>query len=174
MDDLDALWPWWAARPHMRAVLCVDNSGADIVLGMLPLAREIVRRGGRAVIAANETPSINDITIAELRPLLARAAEGDAVLRDALADGRLSAISSGNDMPLIDLRRVSPALAAAAEEADLLVLEGMGRSIETNLGVRLRLAACLNLGMVKLPEVAACLRGPLYGCVCRFLPPVDA
>lgn len=32
-------------RPHKRALLFVDNSGADIVLGMLPLARELLRRG---------------------------------------------------------------------------------------------------------------------------------
>ncbi len=31
--------------PHRRALLFVDNSGADIVLGMLPLARELLRRG---------------------------------------------------------------------------------------------------------------------------------
>ena len=32
-------------RPHKRALLFVDNSGADVVLGMLPLARELLRRG---------------------------------------------------------------------------------------------------------------------------------
>lgn len=34
-------------KPHKykRALLFVDNSGADIVLGMLPLARELLRRG---------------------------------------------------------------------------------------------------------------------------------
>lgn len=30
---------------HKRALLFVDNSGADVVLGMLPLARELLRRG---------------------------------------------------------------------------------------------------------------------------------
>lgn len=33
------------SRPHKRALLFVDNSGADVVLGMLPLARELLRRG---------------------------------------------------------------------------------------------------------------------------------
>lgn len=32
-------------QPYKRALLFVDNSGADIVLGMLPLARELLRRG---------------------------------------------------------------------------------------------------------------------------------
>lgn len=30
---------------HKRALLFVDNSGADVVLGMLPLARELLRCG---------------------------------------------------------------------------------------------------------------------------------
>lgn len=37
-------------RPHKRALLFVDNSGADIVLGMLPLARELLRRGTEVII----------------------------------------------------------------------------------------------------------------------------
>ena len=32
-------------HPHKRALLFVDNSGADVILGMLPLARELLRRG---------------------------------------------------------------------------------------------------------------------------------
>ena len=31
--------------PYKRAMMFVDNSGADIVLGMLPLARELLRLG---------------------------------------------------------------------------------------------------------------------------------
>jgi type II pantothenate kinase len=31
--------------PHKRALLFVDNSGADVILGMLPLARELLRHG---------------------------------------------------------------------------------------------------------------------------------
>ena len=49
-------------------------------------------------------------------------------------------VSSGNDLPVIDLRRVSRECAAAAAGADLVVLEGMGRSIETNLHACLRRA----------------------------------
>lgn len=52
MDDFDLFEKRMLAskeekppRPHKRALLFVDNSGADIVLGMLPLARELLRRG---------------------------------------------------------------------------------------------------------------------------------
>lgn len=37
-------------HPHKRALLFVDNSGADIVLGMLPLARELLQRGTEVCI----------------------------------------------------------------------------------------------------------------------------
>jgi hypothetical protein len=47
------------------------------------------------------------------------------------------------------------------------VLEGMGRAIETNLYARFTCDS-LKLGMVKHPEVAACLGGELYDCVCKF------
>lgn len=76
-------------------------------------------------------------------------------------------VSTGNGLPVIDLTRVSAELCAAAEGAQLLVLEGMGRAIETNLHAR---AACdlLKLGMVKHPEVADMLGGQLLDCVCKF------
>jgi len=62
---------------------------------------------------------------------------------------------------------VSAELADAAADVDLLVLEGMGRAIETNLYARFTVD-CLKLGMIKHPEVAACLGGRLYDCVCKF------
>ena len=34
-----------SAPPYKRAMMFVDNSGADIVLGMLPLARELLCLG---------------------------------------------------------------------------------------------------------------------------------
>ena len=169
VDDFDALSARWAGVPHASAVMFVDNSGADIVLGMLPLARELARRGTRVTLAANSVPSINDVTAEELSSqILPVAAAADAVIRDALADGRLRVIASGSDLPVIDLRKLSPALCDAVADAQLVILEGMGRAIETNLRASFKVDA-LCLGMVKHVEVAAALGGgPLYGCVCRF------
>lgn len=52
MDDFDLLKERLLGKegepeppPHKRAVLFLDNAGADIVLGVLPLARELLRRG---------------------------------------------------------------------------------------------------------------------------------
>lgn len=63
--------------------------------------------------------------------------------------------------------QVSQNVAAAAQDADLIILEGMGRSIETNLNARLSVDA-LKLGMIKHREVAAELGGRLYDIVCKF------
>lgn len=49
--------------------------------------------------------------------------------------------SSGSWLPVIDLSRISPQLAAQSGDVDLVVLEGMGRAIETNLYAQLRWGA---------------------------------
>ena len=54
-----------------------------------------------------------------------------------------------------------------ASDADFIVLEGMGRGIETNLRARFSCDA-LRVGMIKHPEVAAALGGRMYDCVVRF------
>ena len=57
--------------------------------GMLPLARELARRGCEVVLAANEVPAINDVTAGELAPLLPRVAAFDTAVAEAVAAGRL-------------------------------------------------------------------------------------
>lgn len=177
VDDFDALYASWTAdgapggelaSAWRKCVMFVDNSGADVVLGMLPIARELARRGCKVVIAANETPSINDVTASELTSdLIPRVCDLDDVFAKAVKCGAISVCSSGSDLPVIDLRRVSRGLANQAEDADLVILEGMGRAVETNLEAAFDCDA-LRIGMVKHPEVAQCLGGELYDCVCRF------
>lgn len=64
-------------------MMFVDNAGADAVLGMLPLARELIRLGCEVVMAANSQPAINDITAPELRSLLSAAAEHCPIIKAA-------------------------------------------------------------------------------------------
>ena len=73
---------------------------------MLPLARELLKRGVTVIMAANERPSINDTTAAELRVAVRSAAQGDKLLSRCLDEQALSVMSSGSDMPVIDLSRV--------------------------------------------------------------------
>ncbi|CAI0547252.1 unnamed protein product [Linum tenue] len=177
--------------PHKRALLFVDNSGADIVLGMLPLARELLRRGTEVVLVANSLPALNDVTAMEVPEIVAeaakhcdilrRAAEAGGLLVDAMitnSDGAkensssvpLMVVANGCGSPCIDLRQVSSELAAAAMEADLIILEGMGRSLHTNFNARFKCDA-LKLAMVKNQRLAEKLiQGNIYDCVCRYEP----
>ncbi|KAM2387022.1 hypothetical protein ACFX1X_039425 [Malus domestica] len=178
-------------RPHKRALLFVDNSGADVILGMLPLARELLRRGTEVVLVANSLPALNDVTAMELPEIVAeaakhcdilrRAAEAGGLLVDAMVstlDGSkgnsssvpLMVVENGCGSPCIDLRQVSSELAAAAKEADLVILEGMGRSLHTNFNAKFKCDA-LKLAMVKNQRLAQKLiKGNIYDCVCRYEP----
>uniref|UniRef100_A0A6N2LDN0 pantothenate kinase n=1 Tax=Salix viminalis TaxID=40686 RepID=A0A6N2LDN0_SALVM len=160
-------------RPHKRALLFVDNSGADVVL------------------VANSLPALNDVTAMELPDIVAeaakhcdilrRAAEAGGLLVDAMintSDGSkdnsssvpLMVVENGCGSPCIDLRQVSSELAAAAKDADLIVLEGMGRALHTNFNAQFKCDA-LKLAMVKNQRLAEKLiKGNIYDCVCRYEP----
>ncbi|KAL3642361.1 Pantothenate kinase 2, mitochondrial [Castilleja foliolosa] len=178
-------------RKYKRALLFVDNSGADIVLGMLPLARELLRRGTEVVLVANSLPALNDVTAMELPDIVAEAAKHCDILRGAAEAGGLlvdaminiqdsprersvsvplMVVENGCGSPCIDLRQVSSELAAAAKDADLVILEGMGRALHTNFNAKFKCDA-LKLAMVKNQRLAAKLiNGNIYNCVCRFEP----
>ena len=61
------------------------SAGADIVLGMVPFARELLRMGAEVVMVANSLPAINDITTPELRALLQDISEVDPVIKVSTA-----------------------------------------------------------------------------------------
>lgn len=170
-DALDA----WIARldgpAHRAAVLFVDNAGPDVTLGMLPLARELLKRGTAVILTANTQASLNDVTHDELIDLIAKVAVFDPVIRDAQQEQRLTLVASGNNAPLINLSRVSVELVAAVEAAgvDLVVLEGMGRAVESNFEVRMT-CDVLNLAMLKDRGVADALGAELFDLVMKFRP----
>ncbi|KAJ4846626.1 hypothetical protein Tsubulata_014639 [Turnera subulata] len=166
IDDLDAFKVKWSKKLWKKAVIFVDNSGADIILGILPFARELLRRGTQVVLAANDLPSINDVTYSELIDIIAKLKDENGQLMGVDTSNLLIA-NSGNDLPVIDLTRVSQELAYLANDADLVILEGMGRGIETNLYAQFKCDS-LKIGMVKHPEVAQFLGGRLYDCVFKY------
>ncbi len=169
VDDLDAWLTRWE-RPdgfYRQALYFVDNSGPDIVLGVLPLARELLRRGARVVLAANHRPALNDVTAAELRELLNACSRLDPELSAAWRAGRLTVVNSGGNAPLIDLSQVTPECCAAAAESDLLILEGMGRAIESNYDARFTVDT-IKLALIKDEMVARLLGVRLFDAVFRF------
>ncbi|MCC7191637.1 MAG: DUF89 family protein [Phycisphaeraceae bacterium] len=159
------------SRKHENAILFVDNAGSDVILGMIPLARELLRRGTGVILTANRTPTLNDVTHDELLTLIDRIAAWDATIADARRNGQLELVTSGNGLPLIDLTRVSPELIAAMERkrVDLVVIEGMGRAVESNLDARFT-CDVLKIAMIKDSGVADHLGGKLYDLVLRFEP----
>ncbi|KAI3811230.1 hypothetical protein L1987_20949 [Smallanthus sonchifolius] len=116
---------------HKRALLFVDNSGPDVVLGMFCLARGLLSRGKEA--------TLNDVTTMELPKIVAEAAKHCDILRGAaeasglLMDAMiitqdnpreklstpLMVVENGCGSPCIDLRKVSSELAPVAKDADL-------------------------------------------------------
>ncbi|CAI9283855.1 unnamed protein product [Lactuca saligna] len=191
VDDFDAFKERMGFRAHKRALLFVDNSGADVILGMLPLARELLRRGTQVVLVANSLPALNDVTAMELSKIVAEATKHCDILRGAAEAGGLlvdamnnilegsrqklpstplMVVGNGCGSPCIDLRQVSSDLAAVAKDADLVILEGMGRALHTNYNARFK-CDTLKLAMVKNQRLAEKLiKGNIYDCVCRYEP----
>ncbi len=171
VDDFEILLDDFLATPPMwtKAILCVDNAGADFVLGMMTLAREMALRGTSIVLAANEEPALNDMTVDETVEVVETLAVKDPELEALIQGGMFEVVSTGSTIPLLDLSNVSDELNAAAEEADLVVLEGMGRSIETNYNAEF-VCDSLRLALIKSEHVAERLGGKTFDCVCKYVP----
>eukprot|EP01026_Neomeris_dumetosa_P051107 TRINITY_DN4492_c1_g1_i1.p1 TRINITY_DN4492_c1_g1~~TRINITY_DN4492_c1_g1_i1.p1 ORF type:complete len:443 (+),score=70.32 TRINITY_DN4492_c1_g1_i1:91-1419(+) len=206
VDHFDQLYSQWQYGKYRRVIIFVDNAGPDIVLGILPLAREFLRLGCEVVLAANSLPAINDITARELTGTVRLAAKICPIIKEAFEEGykalkqnqnrvppypglhrrissqdfsnvedlvlsvtpRLYIVESGQGSPCLDMRRISRELADATVGTDLIILEGMGRSIHTNFWAKFK-CDCLRLAMIKNQWVANKLfGGDLYDCMCVY------
>ena len=153
------------APPHKKIIFFIDNAGSDFLLGVVPMVRWLCRRGSRVILAANEFPTLNDMTIDDLRLWWPKILAAEP----SLADMPIELVSTGTAEPLIDLGEVSDELNAQAADADLVILEGMGRGVESNLDAEFSCDA-LNLAMIKDQAVADRHCGQLFDVVCRFWP----
>ena len=179
-DDFDAVASRASgATPWKRVLIFCDNAGAD-TMGMVLLARYLasVNDVTRVALVANETAALNDITAGELRRFVSSCARDDAVLRDLVDSGRISCVSSGQTSTLLDLSRVSRELCEYVQSADdvtddewLIVLDGMGRSLESNWNAYTYMRPgvdVLSLAMVKSEINALRLGAAVYDCVVRL------
>ena len=172
VDHLDRwLDRWEHGPPHRCALLFVDNAGFDIVLGMVPFARQLLKRGTSVIMTANRDASLNDITHDELTGLMDTITGWDDVIGRALGDGRLELVSSGNGVPLIDLSCSSSELAQATNRGgvDLVVLEGMGRALESNYNASFT-CDVMKIAMIKDTGVARVYGGEVFDLVFRYDP----
>lgn len=92
---------------HHCAAVFVDNSGVDIVLGILPFVRALLLRGTAVILCANEWPALNDVTNVELEEILQGASHICPIISAALSTGDLVVRSSGQRGPCLDLRTIS-------------------------------------------------------------------
>ena len=163
IDDFDALSARLLRDPHHKAVIFIDNAGSDFLLGVLCLARWLAKRGTHIVLAANEQPTLNDMSIHDVRTWWPRILDAEP----SLASLPITFASTGTGEPLIDLSQVSDELNDASFDADLVVLEGMGRGVESNTDVDLTCDS-LNIAMVKDAWIASQLGGKAFDLACRF------
>jgi hypothetical protein len=123
-------------------------------------------RGTDIVLAANELPTLNDMTIHDVRNWWGRIVEAER----SLATLPFKLVSTGTADPLIDLSNVSDELNNASADADFVILEGMGRGVASNIDVKF---ACdgLNIAMIKDAWTAKQWGGKQFDLVCRFQHP---
>jgi len=164
IDDYDALsHRLLNRRVHRKAVFFIDNAGSDFILGAIPMMRWLSQRGTKVVLAANERPTLNDMTIHDVNAWWPRIVAAEP----SIAAAGIERVSTGTGEPLIDLMQVSDELNAAAADADLVILEGMGRGVESNLEAGFSCDA-LNVAMIKDRSVAQRHGGKVFDLVCRF------
>jgi uncharacterized protein with ATP-grasp and redox domains len=174
VDDLGA-WRdrWLDGRGHRHVLFFVDNAGSDICLGCIPFARWMLSFGSRVTLVANSAPALNDVTAPELDELIGSVWRVGGVTQEAIRTGRLSVIGSGSRTPLLDLGQLVPGCVAAARHADLIILHGMGRAVESNRATPFR-CDVLRTAVLKDPAVAQYVGGELFDCVFQFTPGVPA
>lgn len=80
-------WPYiisimFQGPTHNCAAFFCDNSGVDIVLGVLPFVRELLKRHTKVILCANSEPSLNDVTYLELVDIVKQAAETCSIIKE--------------------------------------------------------------------------------------------
>jgi len=172
MDNLDEWLKRMRGPPHRCAAIFIDNSGVDIILGVMPFVEELLRRGTKVLLCANNRPVLNDVTYAELELILQRVSPLSEVLSDALANGKLECLDSGQGSPCLDLTKLNKKVTDAMKKnlCDLLVLEGMGRAVHTNLFAEFK-CECLKVAVLKNRWLANKLGGDMYAVIFRYESP---
>lgn len=169
VDSYDQWLERLKGPPHKCALFFVDNSGVDIILGVMPFVRELLSRGTEVVLASNSGPALNDVTNGELQILTERIAAMDPVIQAGLREDRLTLVQSGSSSPCLDLSRLDKVLAMMVRErqTDLVIIEGMGRAIHTNYYAMLSCES-LKMAVIKNSWLADRLGGKLFSVVFKY------
>lgn len=90
----------------------MDNSGVDLILGIFPLTRELLRQGTKVILSANSYPALNDVTIRELNLNCCKASEYCNVFKEAINSGQLVTVENGQKGPCLNLKNLTPGMYA--------------------------------------------------------------
>lgn len=125
VDSLDEWIERLKGPKHKCAAIFVDNSGLDIILGVLPFARELVKRGTevsrlkvfkkykalqncnffeQVILCSNSAPALNDVTHTEMLVILKQISNICPIMKEAQEKGMLIAMETGQTGPCLDLR----------------------------------------------------------------------
>lgn len=155
--------------PHICAAIFVDNSGMDIILGVLPFARELLSRGTKVILCANSKPALNDVTFQELLVIINKVGNISPDLKEAFEEERLLVMDSGQSSPCLDLSRLNVEVAQAMQrhKTDLILLEGMGRAIHTNLNAAFHCDS-IKAAVLKNQWLSQRLGGKMFSVIFKF------
>ncbi|CAJ0583373.1 unnamed protein product, partial [Mesorhabditis spiculigera] len=169
IDDFDQFQTRIFDRKYKSAIIFCDNSGADFVLGALPFARELLKREIMVIMAVNKDPALNDVTIGEATAICDEAAKIDLLLRGKLAINELLLLHNGHGSPCLDLRRMSADIneAVLERQVDLVIFEGMGRALHTNLNAHLSVD-CVKAAVIKNQWLAEYIGGEIFDSVFKL------
>lgn len=170
IDDFDTLDADLSVAPPTKwskAIVFVDNAGAEFVVGAVPLVRELALAGTKIVLAANDQPCMGVITADETAAVVEQLSVVDDDLAALIQGGMIEVVGTGQTTPLLDLSSVSDELNEAAQDAELVILEGMGKTIN-NINAAFKTDA-LMVAMLKDSRIASQLNGELCDCVCKYV-----
>lgn len=170
IDCLDSWLNRIKGPPHSCAVIFVDNSGIDIILGVLPFARELLNRNTKVILCANTEPSLNDITYIELIDVIEKCCNECSVINRAYKiDKQLLVYPNGQSGPCLNLLNIPNDLCQAIldNKTDLVVIEGMGRALHTNLNAKFN-CETLKLAVIKNEWLANRLGGVTFSVICKY------
>lgn len=97
IDNFDAFLERLNKTPKLKtSAIFIDNSGVDLVLGVLPFVRELLKTNIKVILCANSQPSLNDVTYKELIQVVNKATEICSTLSNALQEKKLILAESGS------------------------------------------------------------------------------
>jgi len=155
--------------PHTCATFFCDNSGVDIVLGVIPFVRELLRNNTTVILVANSEPSLNDVTYPELVAIIEETAEICPIVKDNYVSNNLVLRESGQKCCCLNFLNIDETLVDTMLQynSDLIIIEGMGRSLHTNLNSRFKCDS-LKLAVIKNKFLASRLGGNLFDAICKY------